>query len=112
MYYTTETKKKEDGTKYQIQVDYMTGYGSGNRWILRDIIYTPPRKRTSQYLKKELENDTRGRNYTWEEREKIIKKGLVEFVGIDEINNAFMEAYEHMKPPTFTEKDLEKEVER
>ena len=112
--YITDFRKKEDGTKYKIRVDYTTDYCK-NRWILKDVIYVLPHKRTEIYLKAELERKYQYEHLDYNKKSAMVIKGLVDFCGIDEINKAFAEAYEHMKPPVFTEKDFDvnrEEIER
>ena len=103
--YITDFRKKEDGTKYKIRVDYVTDYCK-NHWMLKDIIYVLPHKRTEIYLKAELERKYQYEHLDYNKKSAMVIKGLIDFCGIDEINKAFAEAYEHMKPPVFTEKDL------
>lgn len=94
--------KKEDKTEVKIIIGFISEWHTQNRWRVVDVLYRPYRKRNFISLIDELSDDFRYRGMSYTEKDKAKEKALIDFVGMDKIEEACMSAWEGLKPDVNT----------
>ena len=94
--------KKEDKTEVKIIIGFISELHTQNRWKVVDVLYRPYRKRNFISLMYELSNDFRYCGMSHAENDKAKEKALIDFVGMDKIEEACMSAWEELKPDVST----------
>ncbi len=92
--------KTESGQDIIIVVDLIIGYGyqNNNIWRVADIGYKSSRQRKYSYLSTEIRDRYEYRKLDQEEREQYVKEKYIEFVGIEKIKEAVLEAWKSIMP--------------
>lgn len=87
--------RTEDKQDIIIVVELMIGYGYQNNsiWQVADIGHKSSRQRKYTYLSTAIRDRYEYRKLNQEERELYIKEKYIEFVGVDKIEEAILEAW-------------------
>lgn len=101
--------KRKDKTEVKIYIGLRDNYSRSAEWVLEDVYYRPYRKREFRSLWRELSDDYQYRHMSYEEKGEAKRRELINFVGIDKVKEAFLAAWEQIKPNVEDLLDIQKE---
>lgn len=92
--------RTDDNRDIIIVIDLQVGYGyqSNSIWRVVDVGYKNSRQRKYTYLSSEIRDRYEYRKLDQKEREQYVKERFIEFVGIEKIKEAVLEAWKSIEP--------------